>query len=69
LHTIAGGGLPGYYWFVRRPHMIHALTEKDTIVLTDFTNDTGEPVLDTTLKEALALDFAQSPFLNIVPSV
>jgi len=49
--------------------MIHALTEKDTIVLTDFTNDTGEPVLDTTLKEALALDFAQSPFLNIVPSV
>jgi eukaryotic-like serine/threonine-protein kinase len=41
------------------------LTEKDTIVLADFTNTTGDPVFDDTLKQALVVDLAQSPFLNI----
>ena len=41
------------------------LTEKDTIVLADFTNTTGDSVFDDTLKQALAVDLGQSPFLNI----
>jgi len=43
-----------------------ALTEKDTIVLADFTNATGDTVFDDTLKQALAVDLGQSPFLNIL---
>jgi eukaryotic-like serine/threonine-protein kinase len=42
------------------------LTEKDTIVLSDFTNTTGDEVFDDTLKQALAVDLGQSPFLNIL---
>jgi serine/threonine protein kinase/tetratricopeptide (TPR) repeat protein len=42
------------------------LTEKDTVVLTDFANSTGDPVFDGTLKQALAVDLGQSPFLNIL---
>ena len=41
------------------------LTEKDTILLTDFNNSTGDPVFDDTLKQALAVQLGQSPFLNI----
>jgi eukaryotic-like serine/threonine-protein kinase len=44
----------------------HALTDKDTIVLADFTNTTGDTVFDDTLKQALAVDLGQSPFLNIL---
>ena len=43
-----------------------ALTEKDTIVVADFTNSTGDAVFDGTLKQALAVDLEQSPFLNIL---
>ena len=42
------------------------LTEKDTVVLADFTNSTGDPVFDGTLKQALAVDLEQSPFLNVL---
>jgi tetratricopeptide (TPR) repeat protein len=42
------------------------LTEKDTIVLADFTNTTGDPVFDDALKQALAVELGQSPFLNIL---
>ena len=42
------------------------LTDKDTVVLTDFTNTTGDPVFDETLKQALAVQLGQSPFLNII---
>ena len=42
------------------------LTEKDTIVLTDFTNSTGDPVFDEALKQALAVNLGQSPFLNVL---
>lgn len=44
-----------------------ALTEKDTILIADFVNTTGEPVFDGTLKQALAVQLGQSPFLNIFP--
>jgi eukaryotic-like serine/threonine-protein kinase len=42
------------------------LTEKDTIVLADFDNKTNDPVFDDTLKQALAVDLDQSPYLNVV---
>ncbi len=42
------------------------LNEKDIVVLADFTNSTGDPVFDDTLKQALAVDLGQSPFLNIL---
>ncbi len=43
-----------------------ALTEKDSIVIADFENRTGDPVFDDTLKQALATDLQQSPFFNIL---
>jgi len=43
----------------------HALTEKDTILLTDFRNTTDDAVFDDTLKQALAVNLEQSPFLNV----
>jgi len=48
-------------------HRAHALTEKDSILLTDFTNTTGDSVFDGTLKQALAVQLEQSPFLNVYP--
>jgi eukaryotic-like serine/threonine-protein kinase len=44
-----------------------ALTDKDTVLLADFVNTTGEGVFDGTLKQALAVQLGQSPFLNIFP--
>ena len=50
----------------RRSH--HSkLTEKDTVVLADFANTTGEAIFDGTLKQAARLDLDQSPFLNVLP--
>jgi eukaryotic-like serine/threonine-protein kinase len=43
-----------------------ALTEKDTVVLADFINTTGDAVFDGTLKQALAVQLGQSPFFNIL---
>ena len=44
-----------------------ALTEKDSVVLTDFVNTTGDAVFDGTLKQALAVQLGQSPYINILP--
>jgi len=44
-----------------------ALTEKDTVVLADFVNTTGDSVFDGTLKQALAVQLEQSPYLNLLP--
>jgi eukaryotic-like serine/threonine-protein kinase len=44
-----------------------ALTEKDSILLTDFVNTTDDPVFDGTLKQALAVQLEQSPYLNVFP--
>src|SRR5215469_1208852 len=43
------------------------LTEKDTVVLADFTNSTGDPVFDGTLRQGMAVQLEQSPFLSLVP--
>jgi serine/threonine protein kinase/tetratricopeptide (TPR) repeat protein len=45
---------------------VHALTDKDTIVLADFANTTGDTVFDGTLRQGLAVQLEQSPFLRIV---
>ena len=52
----------------RRAHRVPKLTERDTIVLADFDNKTGDPVFDDTLRQALTIQLEQSPFLNVVPS-
>ena len=57
---IAGGV---YY----RSHRAKPLTDKDTVVLADFTNSTGDPVFDDTFKTALSISLNQSPFLNVLP--
>jgi eukaryotic-like serine/threonine-protein kinase len=48
------------------PRKVHALTDKDTIVLADFTNTTGEAVFDGTLRQGLSVQLEQSPFLSII---
>jgi eukaryotic-like serine/threonine-protein kinase len=54
----------GLTWYYRsRPKR---LTDKDTIVLADFANTTGDPVFDDTLKQALSVDLQQSPFMNVL---
>ncbi|MEP6743036.1 MAG: protein kinase [bacterium] len=52
------------FWYLKHTSAA-PLTEKDTIVLADFVNTTGDPVFDGTLKQALAVQLEQSPFLNI----
>jgi eukaryotic-like serine/threonine-protein kinase len=54
----------GSFFYLRRPK---PLTDKDTILLADFVNTTGEAVFDGTLKQALAVQLGQTPFLNILP--
>ena len=59
----------GLYWRSRSAAPVAnaaPLTERDTVVLADFTNTTSDPVFDGTLKQALAVDLEQSPFLNIL---
>jgi serine/threonine protein kinase/Flp pilus assembly protein TadD len=50
-----------------RSRRANALTEKDTVVLADFVNTTGDSVFDGTLKQALAVQLEQSPYLNLLP--
>ncbi len=57
--TLIGGGL---FWRSRRVK----LTEKDTIVLADFDNRTGDPLFDDTLKQALAMQLEQSSFISVL---
>ncbi len=58
--VLAVGGL--YY----RSHRAKPLTDKDSMVLSDFTNTTGDSVFDDTLKQGLSVQLEQSPFLNLV---
>jgi serine/threonine protein kinase/Tfp pilus assembly protein PilF len=51
------------YVYVHRPP---TLTDKDTIVLADFDNKTGDPVFDDTLRQGLSVDLQQSPFLSLI---
>src|SRR5215468_4256231 len=60
---LMAAAIGGLYW---RSSRARVLTEKDTIVLADFTNTTGDPVFDDTLKQGLRVQLEQSPFLNIL---
>ena len=51
-----------YFYFREKPK----LTDKDTIVLADFKNTTGDPVFDGTLRQGLAVELGQSPFLSLI---
>jgi eukaryotic-like serine/threonine-protein kinase len=55
--------LGGYLYSTRKPK----LTDKDTVVLADFANNTEDPVFDDTLTTALNVSLRQSPFLNVLP--
>jgi predicted Ser/Thr protein kinase len=57
--TLAAGS---YFYFHRMPK----LTDKDTIVLADFDNKTGDPVFDDALKQGLSVSLSQSPFLKLL---
>lgn len=57
----AAGGLA---WFLL--HRTPVLTEKDTVMLADFANSTGDPVFDGTLRQGLAVQLEQSPFLSLI---
>jgi DNA-binding winged helix-turn-helix (wHTH) protein/tetratricopeptide (TPR) repeat protein len=52
-----------WYW---RSHRNSTLSEKDTIVVADFANTTGDSVFDGTLRQALSAQLEQSPFLNLL---
>ena len=60
LLAVAGG-------FYYRSHQNKPLTDKDSIVLSDFDNKTGDAVFDGTLRQGLSVQLEQSPFLSIVP--
>ncbi len=81
-HEQAATGPPGWYKFALagllvvlgvlgfaywRTRGATKLTAKDSILLADFVNTTGDPVFDGALKQALAVQLEQSPYLNIVP--
>lgn len=61
--AVAALAASGYFYLHRKPK----LTDKDTIVLSDFTNTTGDAVFDGTLKQGLAVQLEQSAFLSLVP--
>jgi tetratricopeptide (TPR) repeat protein len=61
LVLVAGGAS-----LVFRLRHAQALTERDSVVLAEFANSTGDPVFDETLKQGLAMELEQSPFLNIL---
>jgi len=60
--AIAGAGFAVY-----RSRRAPVMTERDSIVLADFVNTTGDSVFDGTLKQAVAVQLEQSPFLNVFP--
>jgi DNA-binding winged helix-turn-helix (wHTH) protein len=60
--TVLALSVGGYFYLRRAPK----LTDKDTIVLADFNNTTGDSVFDGTLRQGLAVQLEQSPFLSLI---
>jgi serine/threonine protein kinase len=60
---VIGLGVGGRLLFSNKTH---TLTDKDTVVLADFTNKTGDSVFDGTLRQGLSVQLEQSPFLSII---
>jgi serine/threonine protein kinase/tetratricopeptide (TPR) repeat protein len=63
--TIAALVVGGFLYY-RHSRQASALTDKDSIVLADFDNKTGDRVFDDTLKQGLSVQLGQSPFLDLV---
>jgi len=61
--VIAAAALAYFFYF--RPNRAPALSERDTILIADFDNKTGDEIFDGTLKQGLAVQLEQSPFLNL----
>jgi eukaryotic-like serine/threonine-protein kinase len=61
--VLVAAGVFAWWSFFRKPHL---LTDKDTVVLADLTNTTGDPVFDGTLRQGLAVQLEQSPFLSLI---
>jgi hypothetical protein len=61
---IVAAAIAGAFYFRSRPAT--TLTDKDMIVLADFTNRTGDAVFDDTLKQGLSVQLEQSPFLELI---
>ena len=61
--VIVAVGLAAAFFYTRR---FPRLSERDTVVLADFDNRTGDPVFDYALKQALEVDLEQSPFLQLL---
>jgi serine/threonine protein kinase/Flp pilus assembly protein TadD len=62
--VVIGLAVAGWLFFSRKAAPV--LTNKDTVVLADFSNSTGDPVFDDALKQGLAVQLGQSPLLNIL---
>ncbi len=60
--VLLAAGVTGFFW--RRAQAKPKLTDQDVLVVADFDNKTGDPVFDTALKQALAFQLQQSPFLK-----
>ena len=60
--VLLGAGAVAFRFNSRHPNR---LTERDTVVLADFTNSTGDPVFDETLRRGMVVQLEQSPFLNL----
>jgi serine/threonine protein kinase/tetratricopeptide (TPR) repeat protein len=63
LLVIAASIAGGFYWRLRHRNR---LTVKDTVVLADFSNKTGDAIFDDTLEQALSVALGQSPFLSVL---
>ena len=59
---VAAGAIAGWF-LLRKPRV---LTDKDTVVLADLANTTGDPVFDGTLRQGLSVQLEQSPFLSLI---
>ncbi len=66
LAVLVLAGFASVFWYMKHSR-VAPLTDKDTILLTEFDNQTGEEVFDRTLRQGLAVQLQQSPFLDIFP--
>jgi len=66
LLALSGGAVAGFIYFkLATTPVTRPLTDKDTVLIADFVNTTGDDIFDGTLKQALAVQLGQAPFLNI----
>jgi DNA-binding winged helix-turn-helix (wHTH) protein/Flp pilus assembly protein TadD len=65
--AMATVAVSSYFTQTRPPARTAAFTEKDSVLIADFANTTGDEVFDGTLRQAMAVQLGQSPFLNVFP--